>query len=92
MNCSLAVGGQIKFIPSVPSIPADLPSIAEPVLPHGVREVIQYRCAQLGILCTPLINRFHDGRPIFRVGHLLCHFDRQVPFLYSGLRYSKLKW
>jgi hypothetical protein len=82
MNRSLAVGGQVDFTP--PPVPIMTPIIAAPlpvpetVVPHGFRELVEYRCAQQGILCIPLVNRFQAGRPIFRVGNVLCYFDRQV--------------
>lgn len=79
MNRSLAVGGQVDFTPPVMTpILAAPPPVQETVVPHGFRELIEYRCAQQGILCIPLVNRFHAGRPIFRVGNVLCYFDRQV--------------
>ena len=82
MNRSLAVGGQVDFTP--PPVPIMTPIIAAPhpvpetIVPHGFRELVEYRCAQQGILCIPLVNRFQAGRPIFRVGNVLCYFDRQV--------------
>ncbi|EFX79488.1 hypothetical protein DAPPUDRAFT_304466 [Daphnia pulex] len=85
MNRSLAVGGQVDFTP--PPVPIMTPIIAAPlpvpetVVPHGFRELVEYRCAQQGILCIPLVNRFQAGRPIFRVGNVLCYFDRQVVFV-----------
>lgn len=88
MNRSLAVGGQVEFTPSAPIMATTLHSpVAEPVVPHGLRELVEYRCAQLGILCIPLVNRFHAGRPIFRIGNVLCHFDRQVRFLHRLLTF-----
>ncbi|KZS14455.1 Tuftelin-interacting protein 11 [Daphnia magna] len=86
MNRSLAVGGQVDFTPPpvpvmTPLVAAPLPTVAETVVPHGFRELVEYRCAQQGILCIPLVNRFQAGRPIFRVGNVLCYFDRQVVFV-----------
>lgn len=85
MNRSLAVGGQVDLAPPptviTPVIAAPQPPVmAEPVVPHGFRELVEYRCSQLGILCVPLVNRFQAGRPIFRVGNVLSYFDRQVSF------------
>lgn len=80
MNRSLAVGGQVDYNPATrvvtPVIPA--PPIVEPTVPHGFRELIEYRCAQQGVVFLPVVNRFHGGRQIFRVGNLHCYFDRQV--------------
>lgn len=81
MNRSLAVGGQVDLTPQaqiVTPVLAPSPSFPENVVPHGFRDLVEYRCAQQGILCVPIVNRFHAGRPIFRVGNVLCYFDRQV--------------
>ena len=83
MNRSLAAGGQVDLAPPppvlTPIIAAPLPPVmVEPIVPQGFRELVEYRCSQLGILCIPLVNRFQAGRPIFRVGNVLAYFDRQV--------------
>ncbi len=83
MNRALAVGGQVDLACPPPPVLASAvrpqqPILIEPVVPQGFRELVEYRCSQLGILCIPLVNRFQAGRPIFRVGNVLSYFDRQV--------------
>ena len=85
MNRSLAVGGQVDYNPAphivTPIVTA--PPIIETTVPHGFRELVEYRCAQQGILFIPLVNRFHAGRQIFRVGNVHCYFDRQVRNIFA---------
>ena len=80
MNRSLEqrIGCQVKWVPPIATATLDPP---EPAVPHNLREFIEYRCAQLGILCIPLVDRFRDGKQIFRIGNVLCHLDRQVVFV-----------
>jgi hypothetical protein len=85
MNRSVAAGNQASAIPP-PLPPAMLNpavTLAEPPVPQGFRELVEYRCAQQGILFVPLANRRQSGRPVFRVGNVLCYFDRQVAFVMS---------
>lgn len=87
MNRSLAANDLSDLIPlPVPIMPSvnessRLVSI-EPDVPYTLRELIEYRCSQLGILCIPLVNRFQAGRPIFRVGNVLSYFDHKVAFVF----------
>ena len=83
MNRSLANGGIVDSVPRpAPAAPvltrAVPPLVMESIVPQGFREVVEYRCAENGILFVPLINRSQAGRPIFRAGNILCYFDRQV--------------
>ena len=89
MNRALAVGGQVDLACPPPAVLASAvrpqqPILIEPVVPQGFRELVEYRCSQLGILCIPLVNRFQAGRPIFRVGNVLSYFDRQVAFVLAN--------
>lgn len=82
MNRSLAVGG-LDFVPAPASAPpppvtAPQPTVLQASVPQGFRELVEYRCAQQGILFVPLVNRFQAGRPVFRIGNLHCYFDGQV--------------
>jgi hypothetical protein len=84
MNRSVAAGNQASAIPPLP--PAMLnPAVrlAELPVPQGFRELVEYRCAQQGILFVPLANRRQSGRPVFRVGNVLCYFDRHVAVVMS---------
>ena len=83
MNRSLANGGIVDSAPAPAPPPPVLtrtapPIVMESIVPQGFREVVEYRCAENGILFVPLINRSQAGRPIFRAGNVLCYFDRQV--------------
>lgn len=92
MNRSLPIEDRVNFTPPLPikSFDPGCPShsILDTIIPHGLRELIEYRCAQQGILCVPLVNRFHAGRSVFRVGNVLCYFEREVPILYCLLMIS----
>ena len=93
MNRSLAAGGQVAATvprPTLQPAPMMAPLLAapiqmmvstEPLVPQGSRELVEYRCQQLGILFIPLANRFQAGRQVFRVGQLLAYFDRQIAFV-----------
>ena len=83
MNRSLANGGIVDSVPTPAPAPPVLtrtipPPMMESAVPQGFREVVEYRCAENGILFVPLVNRFQAGRPIFRAGNVLCYFDRHV--------------
>lgn len=93
MNRSLAVGG-LDYVPAPvtvappPVTVPQQPTILQASIPQGFRELVEYRCAQQGILFVPLVNRFQAGRPMFRIGNLQCYFDGQVLLLFYSLTLS----
>lgn len=87
MTRSMAAGGQVDMLPAPPVIHNSLPpppppvAVMEQAVPHGIREFVEFRCAQKGILFVPMVNKWQANRPVFRIGNLLCYFDRQVAFV-----------
>ena len=88
MTRSLSAEGLVAAVPRptlqpVPLLAAPIQMMAstESLVPQGSKELVQYRCQQLGILFIPLANRFQAGRQVFRVGQLLAYFDRQIAFV-----------
>ena len=92
MNRSVAAGNQ-AFVNPPPLPPPMLNPVMAPLAPpvvldetrvsQGFRELVEYQCAQEGILFVPLVNRWQAGRPVFRVGNVLSYFDRQVRVIFT---------
>jgi tuftelin-interacting protein 11 len=92
INRSVAAGNQASAIP--PPLPPPMLNpvmaplappvvLAETLVQQGFRELVEYQCAQQGILFVPLVNRWQAGRPVFRVGNVLSYFDRQVRIIFT---------
>ena len=100
MNRSVAAGNQ-AFVNPPPLPPPMLNPVMAPLAPpvvldetrvsQGFRELVEYQCAQEGILFVPLVNRWQAGRPVFRVGNVLSYFDRQVRVIFT-FRILLLRW
>ena len=87
MTRSMTAGGQVDMLPAPPVIHSNLPppppsvAVMEQAVPHGIREFVEFRCAQNGILFVPMVNKWQANRPVFRIGNLLCYFVRHVAFV-----------
>ncbi|KAK3926472.1 Tuftelin-interacting protein 11 [Frankliniella fusca] len=50
-------------------------------IPQGFKELLQKRCEERGIMFMPLVNRWREGKQIYRMGNQQIYIDRSVIFV-----------
>ncbi|XP_014226937.1 tuftelin-interacting protein 11 [Trichogramma pretiosum] len=49
-------------------------------VPQGFKDLVQKRCEERGILFMPLVNRYRDGKQIYKVGNIQAFIDGDCIF------------
>ncbi|KAJ1520703.1 hypothetical protein ONE63_003802 [Megalurothrips usitatus] len=50
-------------------------------IPQGFKDLLQKRCEERGIMFVPLVNRWREGKQIYRLGSQQIYIDRSVIFV-----------
>lgn len=50
-------------------------------IPQGFKDLLQKRCEERGIMFVPLVNRWREGKQIYRMGNQQIYIDRSVIFI-----------
>ncbi|XP_026278678.1 tuftelin-interacting protein 11 isoform X1 [Frankliniella occidentalis] len=50
-------------------------------IPQGFKDLLQKRCEERGIMFMPLVNRWREGKQIYRMGNIQVYIDRSVIFV-----------
>ena len=79
INCQLA-RSLVYVIHNNLSLPPPPVTVMEQAVPLGIRELVEFRCAQKGILFVPM-DTTYENQLVYRIGNFLCYFDRQVAFV-----------
>lgn len=50
-------------------------------IPQGFKDLLQKRCEERGIMFVPLVNRWREGKQIYKMGNQQIYIDRSVIFV-----------
>lgn len=91
MNRAVSNPGQpfsqpVQETPAAPQHQQRYEAMAEAVkvaaqIPQGFKDLLQKRCEERGIMFVPLVNRWREGKQIYRMGNLQIYIDRSVIFV-----------